>query len=348
MSVATRWPGSRRIWSSVAVTPASAVFSARAWSSCRPPSTAIAAPPTTTTRAAAIEPGHRPGGRSVPLRRAATPRRSLRPAAWLAIAAALVVVVGGAAIARHGRQSTRHGPRTPRWPGSRRIWSSVAVTPASAVFSAPRLVELPAPVNGDRGTADDHDQSGGDRQPGRRTERSPGVAARRSGTGVTSRAMARVRSRRRAGGVTLPADRARSPSDRAGSSPPVTSARIATSRAANVARHGSRSAPQAAHVATCARSPAAPAPGSRSSPRRRAGSDARSSSQLPGLSVVHVALRPARLRPRRERCPRPRPDVRHALEHRAQAHQPPRVLVLTVPSGRPRRAAISTWVSPSS
>ena len=35
----------------------------------------------------------------VPLRRAATPRRSLRPAAWLAIAAALVVFVGGAAIA---------------------------------------------------------------------------------------------------------------------------------------------------------------------------------------------------------------------------------------------------------
>ena len=35
----------------------------------------------------------------VPLRRAGTPRRSLRPAAWLAIAAALVVFVGGAAIA---------------------------------------------------------------------------------------------------------------------------------------------------------------------------------------------------------------------------------------------------------
>lgn len=38
----------------------------------------------------------------VPLRRAATPRRSLRPAAWLAIAAALVVFVGGAAIAVDG------------------------------------------------------------------------------------------------------------------------------------------------------------------------------------------------------------------------------------------------------
>jgi len=37
-------------------------------------------------------------GTPVPLRRAATPRRLFRPAAWLAIAAALVVFVGGAAI----------------------------------------------------------------------------------------------------------------------------------------------------------------------------------------------------------------------------------------------------------
>ena len=41
----------------------------------------------------------------VPLRPAATRRRSLRPTAWLAIAAALVVFVGGAAIAvERGRQ----------------------------------------------------------------------------------------------------------------------------------------------------------------------------------------------------------------------------------------------------